>query len=108
MDREIHTLIKSTLLPSYYSQNPPTRSQASQMRQDDLEAQQQYQNDLLSEFNGNSRPQSSTSAELELGLNSLNMGNVVQSSLQQPNTSQTPPQLMPGGLGNISRSKVCN
>ena len=77
------------------------------MRPDDLEAQQQYQNDLLSEFNGNSRPQSSTSAELEMGMSSLNIGNMVQSSLQQPSTSQTPPQLMPGGLGNISRSKVC-
>uniref|UniRef100_A0A182SUV5 Uncharacterized protein n=1 Tax=Anopheles maculatus TaxID=74869 RepID=A0A182SUV5_9DIPT len=38
LDREIHVLIKTPLLPSYYSNNPPTRSQTSQLRLDEYEA----------------------------------------------------------------------
>ncbi|XP_058063345.1 zinc finger SWIM domain-containing protein 8 homolog [Anopheles bellator] len=38
LDREIHVLIKTPLLPSYYSNNPPTRSQTSQLlRLDEFE-----------------------------------------------------------------------
>jgi hypothetical protein len=107
LDREIHTLIKSPLLPSYYSNNPPTRSQSSQMRMDvEVEQQQQYAgNDLLNEFNGNSRPQSSTSAELENGMSAMGLNPIPGTSAMQPAASSTPPQMMTGGMGTISRTK---
>lgn len=99
LDREIHTLIKTPLLPSYYSNNPPTRSQSSQMRMD-AEIEAQYsQNELLNEFNGNSRPQSSTSAELENGMTALSMNPIHSNNNgapMQPAASCTPPQMMPG------------
>lgn len=106
LDREIHTLIKTPLLPSYYSNNPPTRSQSSQMRMD-AEIEAQYSaNDLLNEFNGNSRPQSSTSAELENGMSAMSLNAIVNTSGIQPAASSTPPQMMSGTMtGTISRTK---
>ncbi len=109
LDREIHTLIKSPLLPSYYSNNPPTRSQSSQMRMDmEIEQQQQQQyagNDILNEFNGNSRPQSSTSAELENGMSAMSLNPIPGTSAMQPAASSTPPQMMTGNIGTIPRNK---
>lgn len=106
LDREIHSLIKTPLLPSYYSNNPPTRSQSSQMRMD-AEIEQQYAaNDLLNEFNGNSRPQSSTSAELENGMCALNLNAISSAPGIQPAASSTPPQMMSSTMtGTISRTK---
>lgn len=106
LDREIHTLIKTPLLPSYYSNNPPTRSQSSQMRMD-AEIEAQYTaNDLLNEFNGNSRPQSSTSAELENGMTAMSLNPIAVTSSIQPAASSTPPQMMSGTMtGTISRTK---
>lgn len=106
LDREIHTLIKTPLLPSYYSNNPPTRSQSSQMRMD-AEVEAQYlANDLLNEFNGNSRPQSSTSAELENGMSAMSLNAIVGTSAIQPAASSTPPQMMSSTMtGTISRTK---
>lgn len=127
LDREIHTLIKSPLLPSYYSNNPPTRSQSSQMRMDAeieqqqhhhhhhqqmqhrIDQQQQYGGNEIIEFNGNSRPQSSTSAELENGMSAISLNPIPGTSAMQPAASSTPPQMMTGGngsgMGTISRSK---
>lgn len=106
LDREIHTLIKTPLLPSYYSNNPPTRSQSSQMRMD-AEIEAQYTaNDLLNEFNGNSRPQSSTSAELENGMTAMSLNAIAGTAGIQPAASSTPPQMMSGTMtGTISRTK---
>ncbi|CRK90648.1 CLUMA_CG004349, isoform A [Clunio marinus] len=107
LDREIHTLIKTPLLPSYYSNNPPTRSQSSQMRMD-AEIEAQYStNDLLNEFNGNSRPQSSTSAELENGMSAMTLNPSIGTSNNiQPAASSTPPQMMSNTMtGTISRTK---
>lgn len=106
LDREIHTLIKTPLLPSYYSNNPPTRSQSSQRRMD-AEIEAQYSaNDLLNEFNGNSRPQSSTSAELENGISAMSLNAIASSSGIQPAASSTPPQMMSSTMtGTISRTK---
>lgn len=106
LDREIHSLIKTPLLPSYYSNNPPTRSQSSQMRLD-VEVEQQYAgNELLNEFNGNSRPQSSTSAELENGMSAMSLNPLPGTSAIQPAASSTPPQIMSNTItGTISRTK---
>lgn len=106
LDREIHTLIKTPLLPSYYSNNPPTRSQSSQMRMD-AEIEAQYSaNELVNEFNGNSRPQSSTSAELENGMSAMSINAMASASGIQPAASSTPPQMMSSTMtGTISRTK---
>lgn len=79
LDRDIHTLIKTPLLPSYYSNNPPVRTPASQARRDEHELAAQYANEYYqNEYSGvgnsgsaGSRPHSSTSAELDIGLNAL-------------------------------------
>lgn len=78
LDRDIHTLIKTPLLPSYYSSNPPVRTPASHSRRDEHEIAAQYANEYYqNEFGvGNSgsagsRPHSSTSAELDIGMNAL-------------------------------------
>lgn len=105
LDREIHTLIKTPLLPSYYSNNPPTRSQSSQMRID-AEIEVPFSaNDLINEFNGNSRPQSSTSAELETGLSAMSLNAIASTSGIQPAASSTPPQMINTMTGTISRTK---
>lgn len=78
LDRDIHTLIKSPLLPSYYSNNPPVRTPASQARRDEHELAAQYANEYYQNEYGvgnsgsaGSRPHSSTSAELDIGMNAL-------------------------------------
>uniref|UniRef100_T1GJQ2 Zinc finger SWIM domain-containing protein 8 n=1 Tax=Megaselia scalaris TaxID=36166 RepID=T1GJQ2_MEGSC len=70
LDRDIHVLIKSPLLPAYYSNNPPVRSAAR--REENEVANLHYSsnpemfaNDYGS-VGGNSRPHSSTSAELSM------------------------------------------
>uniref|UniRef100_A0A182LRB1 SWIM-type domain-containing protein n=1 Tax=Anopheles culicifacies TaxID=139723 RepID=A0A182LRB1_9DIPT len=134
LDREIHVLIKTPLLPSYYSNNPPTRSQTSQLRLDEYEAgsnsgggsgnhhphqlqpyggngggrsssstgsselQQQPSRSVAaahleqgSEFGlaNSSRPQSSTSAEVEAGIGALNLGGVPTTNANGSNGSGT-------------------
>jgi hypothetical protein len=104
LDRDIHTLIKSPLLPSYYSNNPPTRSQSS-LRGIDQEVEG-HANEPLNEFNnGNSRPQSSTSAELENGMSVMSLNPIPSTSGMQPAASSTPPQMMPIQTGTIPRTK---
>ncbi|XP_053669312.1 zinc finger SWIM domain-containing protein 8 homolog [Anopheles marshallii] len=130
LDREIHVLIKTALLPSYYSNNPPTRSQTSQLRLDEYEAgnnggSNSHHPHHLQPYGGNgggrsssstgsaelqpqpsgsvaashlsqgsefgmansSRPQSSTSAEVEAGIGALNLGGVPTTS--NPNGSNS-------------------
>lgn len=75
LDRDVHQLIKSPIVSSYYSSNPPTKSQLSGLRRE---------KSCLSPLTGpeasganecmvgmNSRPHSSTSAELETGMSAL-------------------------------------
>lgn len=116
LDREIHSLIKTPLLPSYYSNNPPTRSQTSQMRMEEYESnnQQMYAgNDLQqphhaglpqNEFMVNSRPQSSTSAEVEIGMGGLNLGQPQQMPAgPAPGPSNTQP-IISGPPGSVAGS----
>jgi hypothetical protein len=73
----------------------------------DAEIEAQYStNDLINEFNGNSRPQSSTSAELENGMSAMSLNAIAGASNVQPAASSTPPQMMSGTMtGTISRTK---
>lgn len=95
LDREIHTLIKTPLLPSYYSTNPPVRTPATQPRRDEHELNAHYANEhYQNEYGGNgaggagagSRPHSSTSAELDISMNALTISQPGYSSnaMQQP------------------------
>lgn len=86
LDREIHVLLKTPLLPAYYSNNPPVRTAASSMsRREEHEyanainggAHNANPNDMFpsdyGSVGGNSRPHSSTSAELEVGMSALSV-----------------------------------
>ncbi|XP_035893840.1 zinc finger SWIM domain-containing protein 8 [Anopheles stephensi] len=148
LDREIHVLIKTPLLPSYYSNNPPTRSQTSQLRLDEYdsgnsgnsthhhpahqlqayggnsggrsssstgsaEVQQQQpagsvvagshlsQGSELSGLASSSRPQSSTSAEVEVGIAALNLGgttttpNAIGGTTSSSSTTTTTTAMLP-------------
>ncbi|KAH8274690.1 hypothetical protein KR018_010054, partial [Drosophila ironensis] len=95
LDRDIHTLLKGPLLSAYYSSNPPVRTQSNQpMRREDHEYGSSGGSgggcpsagcnpavanlcELLpadyGSVGGNSRPHSSTSAELELSMCALSL-----------------------------------
>ncbi|XP_058825171.1 zinc finger SWIM domain-containing protein 8 homolog [Topomyia yanbarensis] len=116
LDREIHSLIKTPLLPSYYSNNPPTRSQTSQLRMEEYESstQQLYGGGELqqphhpglpqNDFIVNSRPQSSTSAEMEIGIGALNLGQPQPMPAgPAPGPSNTQP-IMSGPPGSVAGS----
>ncbi|XP_055370716.1 zinc finger SWIM domain-containing protein 8 homolog [Condylostylus longicornis] len=94
LDREIHILLKQPLLPAYYSNNPPVRTPASQTRREHehetiyASNPEVYSSDyaaanLSGNGGGNSRPHSSTSAELEIGMNQLNISSP-QTSISCP------------------------
>lgn len=87
LDRDIHTFIKTPLLPSYYSNNPPVRTPATHSRRDDHEIAAQYANEYYQNEYGvaGSRPHSSTSAEVEIGLNALT---ITQSYASNPMPGQ--------------------
>lgn len=93
LDRDIHTLIKTPLLPSYYSNNPPIRTPSNRSRRDEHELAAQYANDMYANEYGvanngaGSRPHSSTSAELDIGMNALTISqNYPSNPMQgQPN-----------------------
>lgn len=95
LDREIHTLLKTPLLPAYYSNNPPVRTPASAVARHREEQHAEYgsggnsmhgssgscMNEMFHDYSsvgGNSRPHSSTSAELEVGMGSLNISSPSQ------------------------------
>ncbi|XP_058443188.1 zinc finger SWIM domain-containing protein 8 homolog [Malaya genurostris] len=116
LDREIHSLIKTPLLPSYYSNNPPTRSQTSQLRMEEYETstQQLYATGDLqqphhpglpqNDFMANSRPQSSTSAEMEIGIGALSLGQPQPIPAgPAPGPSNTQP-IMSGPPGSVAGS----
>lgn len=105
LDRDIHILLKSPLLPAYYSNNPPVRTPASQARRDE---QEQYNAHVASTSNfgdscgfpssDNSRPHSSTSAELEVGMGALSV-NSGQGNMAGASPSQTI-----GNNGNVGNN----
>ncbi|XP_055711055.1 zinc finger SWIM domain-containing protein 8 homolog isoform X3 [Phlebotomus papatasi] len=78
LDREIHVLMKTPLLPAYYSNNPPIRTVGQQSRRDEQETVAQMMTDPLQEYGGNSRPQSSTSAELEGCMGAMSLSGAPQ------------------------------
>ncbi|EEZ97539.2 zinc finger SWIM domain-containing protein 8 homolog [Tribolium castaneum] len=93
LDREIHQLLKSPLLSSYYSSNPPVKSQ---YRREECE---KVMTTTLSTFvpptemvpsdiNCCSRPHSSTSAEVEQGLANLNLATGTTVPTQSTSTVQ--------------------
>ncbi|XP_046667427.1 zinc finger SWIM domain-containing protein 8 homolog isoform X2 [Homalodisca vitripennis] len=101
LDREVHQLIKCSVPPSYYSSNPPVRSQflpTASTRpppRKDLEHPPPLPPpEMLMDttiINGaSSRPQSCTSAELEQGLVNLSLSSPGTSLVTPPLTMGTP------------------
>ncbi|XP_036344854.1 zinc finger SWIM domain-containing protein 8, partial [Rhagoletis pomonella] len=125
LDREIHVLLKSPLLPAYYSSNPPVRTAASSMsRREEHEyatamnggAHNPNLNDMFpsdyGSVGGNSRPHSSTSAELEVGMGTLSVSSSQGggSGTLTGAAGSNPTMTGPGGQTNVaggatSRSK---
>lgn len=89
LDRDVHQLIKSPILPSYYTSNPPTKSEMVRYLHDE-----ECSSPLAGTDVGNSdsivgtssRPHSSTSAELETGMSALT---VQPQIVQQPVPTRT-------------------
>ncbi|XP_068989198.1 zinc finger SWIM domain-containing protein 8 homolog isoform X2 [Neodiprion pinetum] len=83
LDRDVHQLIKSPILSSYYSSNPPTKSQMAGFRCEEARASPLTGIETTGNGDGalgaNSRPHSSTSAEIESGMSTLTV---------QPQTAQ--------------------
>ncbi|XP_023294317.2 zinc finger SWIM domain-containing protein 8 homolog isoform X2 [Lucilia cuprina] len=90
LDREIHTLLKTPLLPAYYSNNPPVRTPANSTNRQGEDYNSRHGNALhgtahnaagnmemfppdYASVGGNSRPTSSTSAELEVNMAGMNI-----------------------------------
>ncbi|XP_050328320.1 zinc finger SWIM domain-containing protein 8 homolog, partial [Bactrocera neohumeralis] len=125
LDREIHVLLKTPLLPAYYSNNPPVRTAASSMsRREEHEyanainggAHNANLNDMFpsdyGSVGGNSRPHSSTSAELEVGMSALSVSSSQGggSGTLTSATGSNQPMTGPSGQTNVtagatSRSK---
>lgn len=124
LDREIHVLLKSPLLPAYYSSNPPVRTAAQSLRREEHEyanainggAHNANLNDMFpsdyGSVGGNSRPQSSTSAELEVGMGVLSVSSSQGGGSGTLTSVAGSSQLMTGPSGQtnvtgapISRSK---
>ncbi|KMQ94255.1 zinc finger swim domain-containing protein [Lasius niger] len=84
LDRDVHQLIKSPILSSYYTSNPPTKSEMARFVHD--EERSSPLNGTDNGGNGDnivgtsSRPHSSTSAELESGISAL----TIQPQIVQP------------------------
>ncbi|EGI60930.1 Zinc finger SWIM domain-containing protein [Acromyrmex echinatior] len=73
LDRDVHQLIKSPILSSYYTANPPTKSEMTRFVHDEERSSPLAGTDNGGEniIGANSRPHSSTSAELDGGINAL-------------------------------------
>lgn len=74
LDREIHQLLKSPITSSYYSSNPPIKSQFTNLRREDCDKVMTPLSSFIppseilpTDINCCSRPHSSTSAEVEQG-----------------------------------------
>ncbi|XP_060523765.1 zinc finger SWIM domain-containing protein 8 homolog [Cylas formicarius] len=81
LDREVHQLLKTPLLSSYYSNNPPIRSQYHHMKRDEPPDMMTPLGPFIPptemvtpEANCCSRPHSSTSAEVEQGIGAMSIG----------------------------------
>jgi hypothetical protein len=84
LDREVHQLIKSPIVSSYYSSNPPTTRQFECLRRVKTCSSPLIGNDANCNdgiIGSSSRPHSSTSAELESGMNTITI---------QPQPTQPP------------------
>ncbi|XP_030746209.1 zinc finger SWIM domain-containing protein 8 isoform X2 [Sitophilus oryzae] len=80
LDREIHQLLKTPLLSSYYTNNPPIRSQYNHLRREECDSTIASINPFVppsemipTDANCCSRPHSSTSAEVEQGMTNLSL-----------------------------------
>lgn len=107
LDRDIHVLLKSPILPAYYSNNPPVRS-AARREENEVVANLHYSsnpemfpNDYGS-VGGNSRPHSSTSAELSMSPAATNMACQSAPSLAAGVNAQSTPGV---SGGNSTRPK---
>ncbi|XP_017776997.1 PREDICTED: zinc finger SWIM domain-containing protein 8 [Nicrophorus vespilloides] len=91
LDKDIHQLLKGPILNSYYSSNPPIKSQYSNLKREEhdkvLSPLNSFlpPNDILS-GDMNSRPQSSTSAEIEQGLANITLGPSTSSAVPTQST----------------------
>ncbi|CAH0553047.1 unnamed protein product [Brassicogethes aeneus] len=82
LDREIHQLLKSPIMSSYYSSNPPIKSQFTNLKREDCDKVITPLSPFLppaeiltTDINSCSRPHSSTSAEVEQSMGNLSLGN---------------------------------
>ncbi|XP_066258145.1 zinc finger SWIM domain-containing protein 8 homolog isoform X3 [Euwallacea similis] len=79
LDREVHQLLKTPLISSYFTNNPPIRSQYNQPRREDCDNTIAPISPFIpagtevvsTECNNGSRPHSSTSAEVEQAVGNL-------------------------------------
>ncbi|CAG9765145.1 unnamed protein product [Ceutorhynchus assimilis] len=80
LDREVHQLLKTPLISSYYTNNPPIRSQYNHPRREDCDNTLAPISPFIppteiisTDCNNGSRPHSSTSAEVEQGMGNLSL-----------------------------------
>ncbi|XP_031334214.1 zinc finger SWIM domain-containing protein 8-like [Photinus pyralis] len=90
LDKDIHQLLKSPIVSSYYSNNPPIRSQYSNLKREECEKVMSPlgsyvpPTDVLpAEISTGSRPHSSTSAEIETCMSNINL-NATPGANQNP------------------------
>ncbi|KRT86467.1 hypothetical protein AMK59_1153, partial [Oryctes borbonicus] len=97
LDREIHQLIKTPVMSSYYSSNPPVKSQFTNLKREECEKVMSPLSSFIppaevvpSDMSCSSRPHSSTSAEVEQGIAALSLGPTTSSvPTQTPNVQVT-------------------
>ncbi|CAG9823361.1 unnamed protein product, partial [Phaedon cochleariae] len=101
LDKEVHQLLKTPIISSYYSSNPPIKSQLSNLRRDDSDKVMTPMSSFLpqaemipADIACCSRPHSSTSAEIEQSMSTMSVG-----GSQQPGVSTAQ------GGGAITRTK---
>ncbi|KAJ8948389.1 hypothetical protein NQ314_008429 [Rhamnusium bicolor] len=80
LDREVHQLLKTPIMSSYYSSNPPIKSQYTNLKREDCDKVMTPLSPFLpptemmpADINCCSRPHSSTSAEIEQGMSNLSV-----------------------------------
>ncbi|KAF5300151.1 hypothetical protein FQR65_LT09242 [Abscondita terminalis] len=81
LDKDIHQLLKSPIVSSYYSNNPPIRSQYSNLKREECEKVISPLSTFVppsemlpTEISCSSRPHSSTSAEIESCMSNMTLG----------------------------------
>ncbi|CAH1101597.1 unnamed protein product [Psylliodes chrysocephalus] len=96
LDKEIHQLLKTPLTSSYYSSNPPTKSQYSNLKREDCDKVVTpispfipHTEMIPTDMACCSRPHSSTSAELDQGMNNLSLNPQQQGSVQTGAVTRT-------------------